>query len=247
MDFFLNVPPLTLEPLGVISLIMVPNRPLTHDEKKASEAAFRGLPSDPGWSQSAKSVYDGISQAMKSASMGPLPLGDQLPDVTDLGITPIRMEPNQSPFLENLESPEVESVPPASDSTPNQLRSRREAIESGLLMDVTPTAQSLGIDLPVGVTKPLWDHGIMALPDLSESEVQERVRDMLLAVRLRLTNLKIQTPIVEVPVLLSLSPGPTPQIFSIYALFHKDPLESDCLLLIHPDEVAFADRSFLQN
>lgn len=225
---------------------MMIDRPLTHDEQKASEAAFRGLPFNPAWSQSAKVVYDGIIQAMKNSSVPPLVSDEQLPDVGDLGITPIPLESNQSPPTDESES-EVELGDQLGESTTMPLRSRREAIESGLLMDITPTAQNLGIELAVGVTKPLWDHGIMAIPDLSESEVQERVRDVLLAVRLRLANLKSPTPIVEVPVLLSLASEPSPQVFSIYALFHKDPIESDCLLLIHPGEVAFADRSFLQN
>jgi hypothetical protein len=34
--------------------------PLTHDQAKAAEAAFRGLPLDPGWSISALAVYHGI-------------------------------------------------------------------------------------------------------------------------------------------------------------------------------------------
>ena len=240
------VPYLTNERLGVICVIMMIDRPLTHDEQKASEAAFRGLPFNPDWSQSAKSVYEGIIQAMKNSSVPSLVLDEQLPHVTDLGITPIPLESDQTLPSEDSEG-EVELGDPLGDSTTTSLRSRREAIESGLLMDITPTAQSLGIDMAVGVTQPLWEHGIMAMPDLSESEVQERVRDVLLAVRLRLANLKTPTPIVEIPILLSLSPEPTPQIFSIYALFHKDPVESDCLLLIHPGEVAFADRSFLQN
>lgn len=34
--------------------------PLTFDEKRAAEAAFRGLPFDPIWSQSAQLIYHGI-------------------------------------------------------------------------------------------------------------------------------------------------------------------------------------------
>jgi len=33
---------------------------LTFDEKKAAEAAFRGLPIDPAWSPSAQTIYAGI-------------------------------------------------------------------------------------------------------------------------------------------------------------------------------------------
>ena len=33
---------------------------LTFDERKAAEAAFRGLPADPTWSSSAHAIYNGI-------------------------------------------------------------------------------------------------------------------------------------------------------------------------------------------
>ena len=35
-------------------------RALSFDEKRAAEAAFRGLPADPAWSLSAQSIYYGI-------------------------------------------------------------------------------------------------------------------------------------------------------------------------------------------
>jgi hypothetical protein len=38
-------------------------RDLTYDEKKAAEAAFRGLPLNPSWSAAAKDVYEGIMTA----------------------------------------------------------------------------------------------------------------------------------------------------------------------------------------
>lgn len=34
--------------------------PLTHDQHKAAEAAFRGLPLNPHWSDSAQEIYRGI-------------------------------------------------------------------------------------------------------------------------------------------------------------------------------------------
>ena len=40
------------------------NRPLTHDEKKAAEAAFQGLPFDPNLSEAARQVYLGLSVAI---------------------------------------------------------------------------------------------------------------------------------------------------------------------------------------
>jgi hypothetical protein len=41
-------------------------RPLTHDERKAAEAAFQGLPVNPAWTQGAKRVYLGIAAALHS-------------------------------------------------------------------------------------------------------------------------------------------------------------------------------------
>ena len=40
------------------------NRSLTYDEKKATEAAFKGFPCDPKWSETARNVYIGLSSAM---------------------------------------------------------------------------------------------------------------------------------------------------------------------------------------
>ena len=39
-------------------------RQITHDEKKAAEAAFTGRAFNPQWSDAARIVYDGILAAM---------------------------------------------------------------------------------------------------------------------------------------------------------------------------------------
>lgn len=44
---------------------MIRPRPLTYDERKAAEAAFRGLPLDPNWTEGAQSVYLGIISALR--------------------------------------------------------------------------------------------------------------------------------------------------------------------------------------
>ena len=49
------------------------NRPLTYDEKKAAEAAFKGLPFDPIWSDAALTVYLGISSVMENKPQKSLP------------------------------------------------------------------------------------------------------------------------------------------------------------------------------
>ena len=39
-------------------------RPLTYDEKRASEAAFLGLPAHPSWTQGAQRIYVKLTQAL---------------------------------------------------------------------------------------------------------------------------------------------------------------------------------------
>jgi hypothetical protein len=43
---------------------MTKTQSLTHDEHKASEAAFQGLPLDPAWTNKAQAIYHGIREAM---------------------------------------------------------------------------------------------------------------------------------------------------------------------------------------
>lgn len=221
---------------------MTQSRPLTHDEKKASEAAFRGLPFDPVWSRSAQKVYDGIVQAMGRSSLA---LADSSLETSGLLNEPFPVEP--TPFAHTTTETSDISSESQGCSVPVHVRSRREAIESGILVDVTPAAHTLGLDLSVGMTKLLWEHSITPAPDLSEEEVHARVRDVLLAVRLHFAGLQAFTAFAEIPVLLSFPSDPAPQHFSIYALFHKDPVDSDCLLLIHPGELASINQAHQQN
>lgn len=44
-------------------------RTLTNDEKRAADAAFKGLPFDPRWSPSARAVYDGIRGALGAPAL----------------------------------------------------------------------------------------------------------------------------------------------------------------------------------
>ena len=43
-------------------------RELTHDEKKAAEAAFTGAPFNPEWSERARKVYEGIMGVIGNTS-----------------------------------------------------------------------------------------------------------------------------------------------------------------------------------
>ncbi|HBP88238.1 MAG: hypothetical protein KC592_03485 [Nitrospira sp.] len=221
---------------------MKAQRILTHDEKKASEAAFRGLPLDNSWTDSAKAVYEGLIQALEGTPLSKsTPLENESHE-TQMESTPLNpdiSEPSQVAL-----SPNSGEIPTEFESLP--IRSRKEAIESGILKDVTPTAQSVGLDFCVGMTNPLWDQYITSSPDITEERIQTRLRDTLVAVRLRLASLKTPTALVDVPVLLQFHPEPTPQLCLTFALFHKDPVDGNCLLLIHPGEV-FATRQAFEN
>ncbi len=224
---------------------MTSPRPLTHDEKKASEAAFRGLPQDESWTDSAKSVYEGIIQALgKDPSALPVSKDPSLPELPAL--IDNREDSSSGGILELTTSDSVGTQEIPSDLKQLTIRIRREAIESGILKDVTPSAQSIGLDFCVGMTNPLWEQYITSSPDLTEKHIHARLRDTLIAVRLRLASLKEPTPLIDVPVLLDFPPEPTPQLCLAFALFHKDPVDGDCLLLIHPGEV-FATRQAFEN
>jgi hypothetical protein len=221
---------------------MMSPRPLTHDEKKASEAAFCGLPQDDNWTDSAKSVYEGIIQALgKNPSELEIAEEASLPALID-GVE--GSSSNKPLELSTSDSASSQEIPPELKQL--TIRSRREAVESGILKDVTPLAQSIGLEFCVGMTNPLWEQYITSSPDFTEERIHSRLRDTLVAVRLRLASLKEATPLVDVPVLLEFDPEPTPQLCLTFALFHKDPIDGDCLLLIHPGEV-FATRQAFEN
>ncbi len=222
---------------------MTQSRPLTHDEIKASEAAFRGLPQDDNWTDSAKSVYEGIIQAL-----GKDPTGLQISVEAPL---PSLMEESHGSSSKNTREFPESDPGPSSQEIPAELkqltiRSRREAVESGILRDVTPLAQSIGLDFCVGMTNPLWEQYITSSPDFTEDRIHSRLRDILVAVRLRLASLKEPMPLVDIPVLLEFDPEPTPQLCLTFALFHQDPVDGNCMLLIHPGEV-FATRQAFEN
>lgn len=223
-------------------------RSLTHDEKKASEAAFRGLPLDDNWTEAAKAVYEGIVLAIGKSPTdleisGEVSLPTQIEEVKEASNEPLELELPNTESL-NSESPNSQDIP--SELKQFTIRLRREAVESGILKDVTPLAQSIGLDFSVAITNPLWEQYITSSPDFTEERIQSRLRDTLVAVRLRLASLKESLPLVDVPVLLEFDPEPTPQLCLTFALFHKDPADGNCLLLIHPGEV-FATRQAFEN
>lgn len=205
---------------------------LTIDERKAAEAAFKGDPFNPTWSPAARSVYEGISNALGTR----IPFAEQpATDPTDLNETPIAR-----PVESEREGPTESSPVPL--AAPAPMMTYEEAIQAGLLIDVTPIAQSVGLPLPVSISKPLWDFGITASYSLPEDQHEARVRDVLLALRLRLATQPIASPSIEFPALLSFPAKPTPQLLSLHAIAHGNRSEPFSLVVLLSSEISAAIR-----
>ncbi len=237
-------------------------RTLTNDERKAAEAAFRGEPFNPKWSPAARLVYDGIANTTGSDS-APLIMDNPveptgIPEAS-VGEAPMK-ESGPAPGSEFVEGPvSSEATGPihsdqgsADQSSADQgsgggippATSRTEAIKEGLLIDVTQEAANIGLPLPVGITKPLWDIGVTASHTLTEEQHQARVRDILLALRLHLSVSPLVSPVMQFPALLSFPPDPVPQVCLLCAVVHKDKTNPQALTVVLPNEISTMFSSF---
>jgi hypothetical protein len=197
-------------------------RALTHDERKAADAAFAGRPFDPSWSEAARTVYDGILAARGLPEPASAPSASEQSTRPD----PVASEPAAAV-----------SSPPAAAPQP-QMLSREEAIQAGALIDVTPIARKMGIRLPVSFSRPLWEIGITATHNVPEEEHEDRVRDVLMAFRLRLAASRAASPLVEFPALLSFPPDPVPQACILFAVAHQEADAETALTFLLPGEVS---------
>jgi hypothetical protein len=216
-----------------------PPKSLSHDEKKAADAAFTGRPFNEAWSASARAVYDGIVRAMPHADI-------EIPAPSIAG-NPVETSPSQSEPLQPQEPlaqeqaneqqiVETTELPPA-------LRDREAAIQAGTLIDVTPTALQLGITFPVTITRPLWEVGIVTNQSLPEETQTSRLRDVLMAFRLRLASLTTVSPLLNFPALLTLPPNTVPQPVPLFALIQSDPTHQANVTLLLPTEVSLSITS----
>ncbi len=193
-------------------------RALSHDERLAAEAAFAGRPFNPRWSARARVVYDGIVKSL------PVPLE------SDEKLAPLSPdEPPPAPTLENS-GQEVDPSFPA--QIPLQ-----QALNVGSLIDVTPTAKQVGLSFSVTVTKPLWETGIAA-GQANEQEQSARLRDVLMAFRLRLAAHPTMAPLIDFPALLAFPHGGVPQPVPLFALVQPDEHNQAMVTLLLPTEVA---------
>jgi hypothetical protein len=193
-----------------------PPRELAHDEKRAADQAFKGLPFDSRWSPSARAIYDGIRGAL-----GVPALPEQEP-----AADPSEPHAVLDPQPEETESDEAASI-----------LTREQAIQAGFLVDVTPAAHAVGLPVPISISKPLWVLGITASDTIPEDQREARVRDVLMALRLRLANARVAPPGIEFAALLSFPPEPTPQLLSLYVIAHGDQTTPYTLTILLANEV----------
>jgi hypothetical protein len=218
-----------------------PPKTLTHDEKKAADAAFAGRPFNEAWSASARTIYDGIVKALPHTDIAiPSPSDAEIPTETSSAQSePLQAQAQVPLTLEHAggqELVEQTAQPPA-------IRDREAAIQAGILIDVTPTALKLGITFPVTITRPLWEVGIVTNQALSEEDQTSRLRDILLAFRLRLAGLTTVSPLIDFPVLLALPPSQVPQPVPLFALIQADPTHQANVTLLLPNEVSLSITS----
>jgi hypothetical protein len=214
-------------------------RILSHDERKAAEAAFAGRAFNPAWSESARKVYDGLMHALPTLPDETIPSSDQ---VVEHGNTTSETAP-PIPVTEGIhlelagkteETPQVKSQVSAGQVSEN----RQQAIQAGILIDVTADAQKLGLTFPVTITKPLWEVGIAPLSTMSEEDKSARVRDVLMAFRLRLAGQTTLSPLIDFPAILAMPPGAVPQPVPLFALIQPDEENRAMATLLLPNEVA---------
>jgi len=203
---------------------------LSHDEKKAAEAAFSGRPFNPAWSAGARLVYDGILKAL------PAPLNAATTQETTASVPAAAASTGQHSADDAAVQEEVRHTDQA--ARPTTITDIRQAIESGALIDVSPTAQQLGITFPITITKPLWEAGITVHQTLSEEDSAGRLRDVLMAFRLRLSSLVTVSPLVDFPALLAMPPGTIPQPVPLFAVIQPHKEHQATVMLLLPNEVA---------
>ncbi|MGH7216645.1 MAG: hypothetical protein ACREIG_05365 [Nitrospiraceae bacterium] len=216
-----------------------PPKALSHDEKKAADAAFAGRPFNEAWSASARAVYDGIVKALPRIDV-PIPTPSYAGEPTEAPSAQSEPLQPQEPLTQDYAG-EQELVEGA--AMPPTLRDREAAIQAGILIDVTPAALQLGISFPVTITRPLWEVGIVTNQSLSEEDQTSRLCDVLMAFRLRLASLTTVSPLLDFPVLLALPPSTVPQPVPLFALIQPDPTHRANVTLLLPNEVSLSITS----
>jgi hypothetical protein len=96
----------------------------------------------------------------------------------------------------------------------------------------------MGLRLPVSFSRPLWEIGITATRNVPEEQFEGRVRDVLMAFRLKLAHSRVASPLVEFPALLAFPPDPVPQACVLFAVAHQEADAQTALTFLLPGEVS---------
>src|SRR2546425_1984724 len=112
------------------------------------------------------------------------------------------------------------------------------SLQSGSLIDATPIGQTVGLPVPVCLSKPLWDFVITASHTLPDEQHESRVRDVLIALRLRLATIPVASPAMEFPALLPFPPEPVPQLCPLYAIAMGDEAVPYSISILLANEVS---------
>lgn len=212
---------------------------LTHDEKKAADAAFARRPFNASWSASARVVYDGITNALPQAELPSL--SDTEPaGAEEIASLPATSLAGSEPVMDAPDTRQAASEDARTQPADPTIKDLQTAIQAGILIDVTPTAQQLGLTFPVTITKPLWEIGVVTTGSLSEAEQAGRLRDILMAFRLRLASLATISPLFDFPALLTMPPGTVPQPVPLFALIQPDAKHHANVTLLLPNEVSLS-------
>lgn len=219
-------------------------RALSFDERLAAEAAFAGRPFNPKWSKAARAVYEGMLRAMGHA---PGTHG-AVPAVIVSGDKPAesRNVPSEAHLLMTRDSSDdhflpdttEEAAPPLEQDGTDVMLSRERAIEAGGLIEVTPLAKSLGVPYTVGMTRPAWETIVTASDRIPPTAQEGRLRDILVALRLRLMSGPVNRSVIDFPALLTFPPESVPQPQLLLAAFHDSPNAPTCITLLLPRELS---------
>ncbi|MFO0774262.1 MAG: hypothetical protein U0172_06330 [Nitrospiraceae bacterium] len=236
-------------------------RPLTAQERLAAEAAFAGRPFDTTWSEAARAVYDGICRTLGTVPHETVPAPPQARQEgryedpshstgqqVDFEIDPthrnlLRAEAwdeiaDHQPDLAERSADGVSDAASVEHVESTDSVSREEAIRAGVLIEVTPLAKRLGVPYTVGMTRPAWDIIVTASHRVPDDTHESRVRDILLALRLRLMSAPVNRSVIDFPALLIFPPDAVPQPQVLLAAFHDSPQAPSCITLLLPRELS---------
>jgi hypothetical protein len=218
-------------------------RILSFDEKLAAEAAFAGRPFNPKWSAAARTVYQGIRQALSADAetldpasvLGPEQVADATAEAPAIGADLSLLVSRQD------DRHPLDPLPAESQSEQDEYHvalPHEQVLHVGEWIEITSMVRNLGVPFTVGMTQPAWETMVTASASVPESEHAGRVRDILLALRLRLMSAPANKSVIDVPALLTFPPDTVPRPRLLLAAFHQSPNAATFITLLLPRELS---------